>query len=133
MLLMVVKLGKKIFQSKGIAGTKAPYSQAVIYDSLLFVSGQIAYDPKTSSVMKGTIEDEAEVALGNMKAIIEEAGSSLEKVLKVSVFLTDMSEFERFNAVYKRFFSEEPPVRTCIQVENLPFNARVEIDAIAHI
>ena len=70
---------KKIIQSEKVAATKVPYSQAVIYDSLLFVSGQVAYDPKTSSVLKGTMEEEAEKALNNMKDIIEEAGSSLKR------------------------------------------------------
>lgn len=126
-------MAKRIFQSESVAATKAPYSQAVIYDSLLFVSGQIAFDPKTKNVIKGTIEEEAELALRNLKSIIEEAGSSLAKVLKVSVFLTDMNEFERFNTVYKKFFSKEPPARTCVEVAHLPFNAKVEIEAITHI
>lgn len=126
-------MAKRIFQSESVVATKAPYSQVVIYDSLLFVSGQIAYDPETKSVIKGSIEEEAELALRNLKSIIKEAGSSLNKVLKVSVYLTDMNEFERFNTVYKKFFSDEPPARTCVEVAHLPFNAKVEIEAIAHI
>jgi 2-iminobutanoate/2-iminopropanoate deaminase len=81
---------KKIFQSKTLPSTKAPYSQAIIYESMLFVSGQVAFDPDKKSVMKGKIEDETELALNNLKTILEEAGSSLAKVLKVTAFLTDM-------------------------------------------
>lgn len=124
---------KKVFQSKTLPSTKAPYSQAIIYERMLFVSGQVAFDPDKKSVMKGTIEDETELVLNNLKTILEEAGSSLEKVLKVTVFLTDMDEFQRFNAVYKKFFSEEPPARSCVGVKSLPFGAKVEIEAIAHL
>ena len=126
-------MDKKIFQSKNICATKAPYSQAVVYDSLLFVSGQVAFDSKKKSVIRGTIDDETELALNNLKTIIEGAGSSLERVLKVSVFLTDMGDFERFNAVYKGFFTKEPPARSCVEVAGLPFGARIEIEAIAHL
>lgn len=124
---------KKVFQSKKLPSTKAPYSQAIIYESLLFVSGQVAFDPEKKSVIKGTIEEETELTLRNLKTIIEEAGSSLEKVLKVSVFLTDMEEFQRFNEVYKKFFVEDPPARSCVEVKSLPFGAKVEIEAIAYI
>ncbi len=124
---------KKIFQSGTIAATKAPYSQAVSYDSLLFVSGQVAFDSKTGTVIKGTIEEETERALSNLQTIIEEAGSSLDRVLKVSVFLTDMNEFQRFNTVYAQFFNKDPPARACVEVAHLPFGAKVVIEAIAHL
>lgn len=124
---------KKVFQSKTLPSTKAPYSQAIIYEQLLFVSGQVAYDPEKKSVIEGTIEEETELALTNLKTILEEAGSSPKNVLKVTVFLTDIKEFNRFNEVYKRFFSHEPPARSCVEVKSLPFGAKVEIEAIAHI
>ncbi len=124
---------KKVFQSKILPSTKAPYSQAIIYESFLFVSGQVAFDPEKKSVIKGSIEEETELSLRNLKTIIEEAGSSLEKVLKVTVFLTDMEEFQRFNEVYKKFFGEDPPARSCVEVKSLPFGAKVEIEAIAHL
>ncbi len=126
-------MAKKIFQSKSIPATKAPYSQAVSYDSLLFVSGQVAFDPETKGVINGTIEEETERALSNLKTIIEEAGGSMDQVLKVSVFLTDMNEFQRFNFVYEKFFTKEPPARACVEVAHLPFGAKVEIEAIAHL
>jgi 2-iminobutanoate/2-iminopropanoate deaminase len=79
------------------------------------------------------MEDEAQMVLNILKTMIEEAGSSLKHVLKVSVFLTDIREFDKFNLIYEKFFSQEPPARTCVEVQSLPFNAKVEIDAIAHI
>jgi 2-iminobutanoate/2-iminopropanoate deaminase len=124
---------KKIFQSESVIATKAPYSQAVIYENLLFISGIVAYDPKTNSAIKGSIEEEAQMTLNILKAIVEEAGTSLKNVLKVSVFLTDIKEFEKFNSVYEKFFTESHPARSCVEVQNLPFNAKVEIEAIAHI
>ena len=124
---------KKVFQSKTLPSTKAPYSQAIIYEQLLFVSGQVAYDPEKKSVIEGTIEEETELALTNLKTILEEAGSSPKNVLKVTVFLTDIKEFNRFNEVYRQFFSHEPPARSCVEVKSLPFGAKMEIEAIAHI
>lgn len=126
-------MAKKVFQSKTLPSTKAPYSQAIIYEPLLFVSGQVAFDPEKKDVISGTIEDETELTLTNLKTILDEAGSSLEKVLKVTIFLTDMDEFQRFNAVYKQFFSEKPPARSCVEVKSLPFGAKVEVEAIAHL
>lgn len=124
---------KKIFQSKKLPSTKAPYSQAIIYEPFLFVSGQVAFDHEKKSVINGTIEDETELTLKNLKTILEEAGSSLEKVLKVTVFLTDIEEFQRFNEIYKKFFSKEPPARSCVEVKSLPFQAKVEIEVIAYL
>ena len=84
-------------------------------------------------MISGTIEQETELALSNIRSIINEAGSSLEKVLKVTVFLTDMKEFHKFNSVYKQFFASDPPARSCVEVKCLPFDAKVEIEAIAHL
>lgn len=126
-------MAKKVFESKTLPSTKAPYSQAIIYGKLLFVSGQIAFDPDKNGVISGTIEQETKLALNNIKNIINEAGSSLEKVLKVTVFLTDMKEFHKFNSVYKQYFAKDPPARSCVEVKCLPFDAKVEIEAIAHL
>ena len=126
-------MAKKVFQSKTMPLTKAPYSQDIIYDKLLFFSGQIAFDPDKNGVISGTIEEETKLALSNIRSILNEAGSSLEKVLKVTVFLTDMKEFHKFNSVYKQFFSDDPPARSCVEVKCLPFDAKVEIEAIAHL
>ena len=122
---------RKAFFTDKAAVTGGPYSQAIIHNGLIYLSGQGCVDPATNEVRLGTIEKEAELALENIRIILEEAGSSLDKVLKVTAYLLDMNEYARFNAVYKRYFKEDPPARTCIQAGSLPFKTRVEIDLIA--
>ena len=124
---------KKAFQTDKAAVTGGPYAQAIIHDGYIYVSGQGAVDPETNKIKLGTVEEEAELALRNLKIILEEAGSSLKKTLKVTVYLLDMEEFARFNGVYRKYFGEHLPARTCIQAACLPFETRVEIDAIAHL
>ncbi len=124
---------KKAFQTDKAAITGGPYSQAIIYNGLIYISGQGPINTQTNQVLLGTIEEESELALENIRIIVEEAGSSLNKVLQVRVYLLDMKEYSRFNEVYKKYFQEDPPARTCIQAGKLPFGIRVEIDAIACI
>ena len=124
---------KQVFQTDKAAVTGGPYAQAVIHDGLIYVSGQGAVDPETNQLRLGTVEEEAELALQNLKIILEEAGSSLQNTLKITVYLLDMEEFPRFNVIYRKYFGENLPARTCIQVAGLPFEMRVEIDAIAHV
>ncbi|MCP4574985.1 MAG: hypothetical protein GY846_01670 [Deltaproteobacteria bacterium] len=124
---------KKIFHTEKAAVTGGPYSQAVIHDGLIYTAGQGAIDPETNQIRLGTVEEEAELALENLKIILEEAGSSLKNVIKVTVYLLDMEEFARFNVIYRKYFTEDLPARTCIQAACLPFETRVEIEAIAHI
>ena len=124
---------KKIFQTDKAAVTGGPYSQAVIHNGLIYISGQVAFDPKTNQVRLGTIEEESELALENIRIILEEAGSSLDKVLKVTVYLLDVEEFGRFNDVYKKYFTKDLPARTSIQAGKLPLGIRVEVDAVAYI
>ena len=124
---------KKAFQTDKAAVTGGPYSQAIIHNDLIYLSGQGPVDPKTNQVLLGTIEEEAEVTLENIRIILEEAGSSLGKVLQVTAYLTNMREYGRFNEVYKRYFTEISPARSCIQAARLPFDIRVEMDAIAYI
>jgi len=124
---------KKAFQTDKAAILGGPYSQAIIHNGLIYISGQGAVNTQTNQVSLGTIEEESELALENIRIILEEAGSSLNKVLQVRVYLLDMKEYSRFNEVYKRYFQTDPPARTCIQAAKLPFGIRVEIDAIAYI
>lgn len=124
---------KKAFETDKAAILGGPYSQAIIHNDLIFISGQGAIDPQTNEVMHGTIEKEAELCMENIRIILEEAGSSLDKVLQVTVYLLDMGEYNRFNEVYKRYFQGDLPARTCIQAARLPFGIRVEIDAVAYI
>ena len=124
---------KKAFQTDKAAVTGGPYSQAIIHNDLIYLSGQGPVDPQTNQVFSGTIEEEAEVTLENIRIILEEAGSSLNKVLQVTAYLLTMKEYNRFNEVYKRYFKVDPPARTCVQAGRLPFGIRVEIDAIASV
>jgi 2-iminobutanoate/2-iminopropanoate deaminase len=126
-------MGKQTFMTDKAAVTGGPYSQAIIHNGLIYLSGQGAVDPVTNELRLGTIEEEAELALTNVKIILEEAGSSLENVLRVMVYLLKMDEYGRFNEVYRRYFPENPPARTCIQAAELPFGTRVEIDLIAFV
>lgn len=109
---------------------KGPYSHAVAVGNLLFVSGQgpVAAD---GTVKRGTIQEEARQALSNVKAILDDAGSSLGRVVKVNAYLADMDNFAAFNEVYKEFFTADFPARTCIQAGRLPFDIQVEIEAVA--
>jgi 2-iminobutanoate/2-iminopropanoate deaminase len=122
---------RKAFQTDKAAVTGGPYSQAIIHEGLIYISGQGPADPETNELKLGTIEEEAELTLENLRIILEEAGSSLDRVLKVTVFLIDMEEFGRFNEVYRKYFQKDLPARTCIQAAKLPGAFRVEIDAIA--
>ena len=122
---------RKAFQTDKAAITGGPYSQAIIHQGLIYVSGQGPVDPETNKLKSGTIEEEAELTLENLRIILDEAGSSLDRILKVTVFLIDMEEFGRFNEVYRRYFKKDLPARTCIQAGKLPGAFRVEIDAIA--
>jgi len=124
---------KKAFQTDKAPVTGGPYSQAIIHNDLIYISGLGAMDPKTNQLRLGTIEEESELALENLRIILEEAGSSLDKVLKVNVYLIDMEDYLRFNDVYRKYFKAPFPARVCIQASNLPFKIRVEIDAIASI
>jgi 2-iminobutanoate/2-iminopropanoate deaminase len=124
---------KKVFQTDKAAITGGPYSQAIIHNGIIYVSGQGAVGPQTNEIKLGSVEEEAELALENLRIILQEAGSSLAKVLTVTVYLLDIQEYGRFNEVYKKYFRENRPARTCIQAGSLPFNTRVEITATAYI
>lgn len=121
---------KEIFCTDRAPEPKGPYSQAVIHNGLLYISGQVAIDPVKGELLRGTIEEETEVVLNNIKTIVEEAGAGIKDILKVTCYLADMVDFERFNNVYKTFFSKDPPARTALQAGRLPLDVQVEIDAI---
>jgi 2-iminobutanoate/2-iminopropanoate deaminase len=108
-----------------------PYSQAVRAQGLVFVSGQIALDPATGAVTEGGVVEQTERVLENIKAILEAAGSSLEKVLRTTVYLQSMSDFKAMNEVYARYFPKDPPARSTVEVSRLPRDVRIEIDVIA--
>jgi 2-iminobutanoate/2-iminopropanoate deaminase len=107
------------------------YSQAVIHNDTVYVCGQLPIEPKSGKKRTGPIEEQAEQALQNIAEILKAAGSDVNHVLKVTVYIADMSLWERFNAVYARFFGEHRPARTVVPAPNLHFGFQVEIDAIA--
>lgn len=109
-----------------------PYSQAIRSGDVVYVSGQIPLDPATGKKVEGEIEDEARQVLANLKAVLEAAGSGMDRVVKATVYLTDLALFPRVNAVYAEAFSADPaPARVTVGVAALPLGAQVEIDAIA--
>ena len=109
-----------------------PYSAAVVQDGWVYASGQIPLDPASGVLVEGEIEVQVEQVLANLTAVLEAAGSSLSRVVKTTVYVTDLALFARVNAVYARHFTSEPfPARATVQVSALPLGAEVEIDAIA--
>jgi len=110
---------------------QGPYSHAVAAGNLLFVSGQGPVAPDGSGLRRGTLREEARLVLSNLKAILEDAGSGLDHVVKVNAYLADMDDFAAFNEVYKEYFRENFPARTCIQAGRLPFDIKVEVEAVA--
>lgn len=111
----------------------APYSQGIAFGDLVFVSGQVAIDPATNEPIGGGIEAQTERTLENVKAILEEAGSSLDNVLKASIFLADFADFAAMNEVYARYMGQTPPARATVQVAGLPSGVRIEIEVVAHL
>lgn len=122
---------KRCFTNVGGPPAMGPYSPAVAAGNLLFVSGQGPVKPDGSGVLRGTFEEEARLTLSNVKAVVEGAGSSLDKVVKVTAFLADMDRFAEFNKIYKEYFGSDCPARSCIQAARLPGGFQVEVEAIA--
>ena len=108
-----------------------PYSQGILVGDQLYVSGQIAIDPETGSMIDGTIEEETERVLDNIGAILKAASMSFENVVKCEVVMTDVNDYAQINDVYGRYFNEQPPARQAVEVDGLPRNARVEICCVA--
>lgn len=114
-------------------GPKAigPYSQAIRANGFIFVSGQVAFDPVNGQIIEGDVAKQTARVLENLKAIIEAAGSSLDKAVRATVFLKDMNDFAAMNEIYARYFPQNPPARSTVEVARLPRDVRVEIDLIA--
>ncbi|WP_334301098.1 RidA family protein [Alkaliphilus sp. B6464] len=110
-----------------------PYSQGVRVDNLLFISGQMPLDPNTMDIVPGTIKEQTARVIENLKAILEEAGLTLNNVVKTTVFIKDMNDFANINEVYASYFTENKPARACVEVARLPKDVGVEIEAIAVI
>lgn len=122
---------KHKIQTQNAPQAIGPYSQAIRAGHLVFASGQIPIDPATGQFVAGGIAEQTEQVLKNVAAVLEAAGSSLDRVVKTTVFLASMDEFAAMNEVYGKFFGADPPARATVQAARLPRDARVEIEAIA--
>jgi 2-iminobutanoate/2-iminopropanoate deaminase len=137
-VLAVILIAGQVVQSADravISTDKAPkaigpYSQAIRYGDMLFVSGMIAIDPKTNELSKGDIEAQATLVLDNIKAVVETAGFSMKNVLKAEVFMKDLKDFGKYNAIYVKYFPENPPARVTVQAAALPRDVLIEISVI---
>lgn len=123
---------KRVVFASAAPSPVGPYSQAIVAGGFVFASGQIPLDPASGKLVEGDIEAQTARVLDNLRAVLEAAGSSLDHVVRASVYLVDLAAFPRMNAVYGRYFTADPkPARTTVQVAALPLGAGVEIDAIA--
>ena len=122
----------KVIYTENAPAAIGPYSQAMVTGDLLFTSGQIGLDPKTGAPAGETIEAQAEQVMQNLAAVLSEAGSSFEKVVKTTCFLADMGDFAAFNAIYAKYFTGKP-ARSCVAVKTLPKGMLVEVECIAEV
>ncbi|RXI27916.1 RidA family protein [Aliarcobacter trophiarum] len=123
---------KKIISTTKAPSAIGPYNQATSFEKLIFTSGQIALDPKTMEVVSGGVKEQTKQVMENLKAVLEEANSSFENVLKTTCYLASMEDFVAFNEVYAEYFkSEVAPARSTVAVKTLPKNVLVEVDLIA--
>ena len=122
---------KKAIATTAAPGAVGPYSQGIEANGLVFVSGQLPVDPATGAFAPGGVEEQAEQALKNLTAVLAAADCEMSDVVKTTVFLTDMNDFAKVNAVYAKFFTQDCPARSAVQVGALPKGALVEVEAIA--
>jgi len=122
---------RRVIQAEGVAAPIGPYSQAIGFGPFVFASGSAGIDPSSGELVPGGIEAETRQTMQNLRGILEAAGASLDQVVKTTVFMADLTEFPRMNAVYAEFFGAAPPARSTVEVAALPKGASVEIEAIA--
>ncbi len=126
---------KKIVSTSTAPAAIGPYSQGIVTSGakLVYTAGQIPLDPESGEMINSNIEEATDRVLKNLKAVLEAAGSGLENVVKVTVFMVDLGDFARMNEVYGRYFSDNPPARSAVQVSALPKGALIEMEAIAEV
>ena len=124
-------MDKEVVYTQQAPEAVGPYSQAVKQGGLVFCSGQVALDPTTGELVGDSVAEQTTRAMENLKAVLEEAGTSFDRVVKVTAYLTDMDDFAEFNEVYAGYFTDDPPARATVGVGGLPKGARVEVDCIA--
>ncbi len=122
---------REVIATKNAPKAIGPYSQAIRAGGMIFCSGQIALDPVSNQLIEGDVAAQTERVLKNLSAVLWEAGSNLEQVVKITVFLKSMGDFPAMNEVYAKFFSKQPPARSTVEAARLPKDVLVEIDAIA--
>ena len=122
---------KTVVKTDAAPAAIGPYSQGILAGNLLFISGQIPLDPATGNMAAGKITEQVTRVMENLKAILEAAGSGMDRVVRTTVYLADLGEFAEMNEVYRKYFDATPPARSTVGVRELPKGARVEIDAIA--
>jgi 2-iminobutanoate/2-iminopropanoate deaminase len=126
-----IRIVRDIIKTERAPAAIGPYSQAIRAGGFVFASGQIPLDPQTGEFVPGGVAEQTEQVMRNLSAVLEAAGTSLESVVKTTVFLADMNDFAVMNEVYGRYFKENPPARATVQAARLPRDARVEIEVIA--
>lgn len=124
-------MSKRIIKTEEAPAAIGAYSQAVVANGFVYTAGQVALDPRTGQLVPGDIRIQTKRVMENVKAVLEAAGSSLDKVVKTTVFLRDMNDFGTMNEIYGSYFKENPPARSTIQVAKLPREAAVEIEVVA--
>ena len=122
---------KNVIATDSAPKALGPYSQAIVANGMVFCSGQVALDPATNQIVEGDVSKQTERVLKNLSAVLDAAGTSLDKVVKTTVFLKNMGDFAAMNEVYGKFFNARPPARSTVEVARLPKDVLVEIDVIA--
>ncbi len=124
-------MAKRVIKTEQAPPAIGPYSQAIVGNGLVFAAGQIPLDPRTGQLVPGDVRVQTRRVLDNLKAVLEAAGSAMDKVVKTTVFLCDLNDFGAMNEIYGEYFRENPPARSTVQVAKLPRDAVVEIEAVA--
>ncbi|MDD1765150.1 MAG: RidA family protein [Methanomassiliicoccales archaeon] len=122
---------KKVILTNDAPSPIGPYSQAIVSSDFVFCSGQVGIDPRTNDLVKASVGEETRQCLENLRAVLKEAGSSMDLAVRATVYLTDLNHFKEMNDVYREFFPSAPPARATVEVSKLALGARVEIDIIA--
>ncbi len=128
-LLFLINIMKTVYTNKAPEPV-GPYSQAIIVNNLIFTAGQIGIDPSTNQLVDG-IEKQTHQVLENLKNVLEAAGSSIEKVIKTTIYLKDINQFQIVNGIYEKYFKNQKPARSTVEVNNLPKDALIEIEMVA--
>lgn len=124
-------MNRKVISSPAAPAAGGPYSHAIVANGFVFTAGQVGLDPATGQLAEGGIEAQTRQALQNVKSVLESAGTTLDNVVKVNVYLKNMDDFAKMNEVYSTFFYQSPPARTTVEVARLPIGALIEIETVA--